>query len=91
MINLSYGLLKEFHVRLASPDCQLLPEDKSVIVGNTQILHINKVEPNDEGCYVCTICNSSGGTVETNPTELISTQLYVLCTADLSTYILLNG
>ena len=41
------------------------------IVGNTQILHINKVEPSDEGFYVCTICNSSGGTVETNPTELI--------------------
>ena len=49
---------------------QLLPNDKKVFVGDSQILHIEKVEPSDEGFYVCTICNSTDGTVETNPAQL---------------------
>ena len=49
---------------------QLLPKDKGVFVGNTQILHIDKVESSDEGYYVCTISNPTGGSVETNPAEL---------------------
>ena len=58
---------------------QLLPNDNRVVIGNTQILHIDKVEPSDEGYYVCTICNTTGGSVETNPAQLTtSTLLYVL-------------
>ena len=49
---------------------QLLPSDKKVLVGNTQILHIDKVESNNEGYYVCTICNPTGGSVETKPAQL---------------------
>ena len=49
---------------------QTLPIDKKVIVGNTQILHIDKVEPSNEGYYVCTISNPTGGSVETNPVQL---------------------
>ena len=44
--------------------------DKRVVVGDTQILRIDKVEPSDEGYYVCTICNTTGGSVETNPVQL---------------------
>ena len=49
---------------------QLSPNEKRVVVGDTQILRIDEVEPSDEGYYVCTICNSTGGTVETNPAQL---------------------
>ena len=49
---------------------QLLPSEKIVRVGNTKILLIDKVESNDEGYYVCTICNPTGGIVETKPTQL---------------------
>ena len=49
---------------------QLLQSEKRVFVGNTQILHIDKVESNDEGYYVCTICNTTGGIVETKPVQL---------------------
>ena len=48
----------------------LLPKDKRVFVGNTQILCIDKVESSDEGYYVCTISNPTGGSVETNPVQL---------------------
>ena len=48
----------------------LLPNDERVSVGNTQILHICKVESSDEGYYVCTISNPTGGSVESNPAEL---------------------
>ena len=49
---------------------QLLPNENRVVVGDTQILHIDKVEPSDEGYYVCTICNTTGGRVETNLVQL---------------------
>ena len=49
---------------------QLLPSDERVSVGNTQILHIDKVESNDEGYYVCTIYNPTGWSVETKPAQL---------------------
>ena len=49
---------------------QLLPNDKRVIVGNTQILRIKKVESSNEGYYVCIISNPTGGTVETTPVRL---------------------
>ena len=49
---------------------QLLPNDERVVVGNIQILCIDKVESKDEGYYVCTISNPTGGTVETNPARL---------------------
>ena len=51
---------------------QLLPSDKRVLVGNTQILRFDKVESNDEGYYVCTICNPTGGSVETQPAHLVT-------------------
>ena len=54
---------------------QFLPSDTRVSVGSTQILHINKVESNKEGCYVCTICNPTGGSVETKPVQL-TTSMY---------------
>ena len=58
---------------------QLLPNEKRVSVGNTQILQINKVELSDEGYYVCTICNPTGGSVETKPARLTtSMEPYVL-------------
>ena len=49
---------------------QSLPSDKKVLVGNTQILRIDKVESDNEGYYVCTICNPTGGSVETKPAQL---------------------
>ena len=49
---------------------QLLPNHKRVFLGDALILRIDKVEPNDEGYYVCTICNTTGGTVETTPAHL---------------------
>ena len=49
---------------------QLLPNEVRVIVGNTQILHINKVESSDEGYYFCIVCNPTGGTAETQPARL---------------------
>ena len=49
---------------------RLLPSDKRVSVGNTEILRIDKVESNDEGYYVCTISNPTGGSVETKPAQL---------------------
>ena len=48
----------------------LLPNDERVFVGNTQILHVDKVESSDEGYYVCTISNPTDGSVETNPVQL---------------------
>ena len=42
-----------------------------MIIGNTQILRIEKVESSNEGYYVCTISNPTGGTVETSPARLI--------------------
>ena len=57
----------------------LLPNDERVFVGDTQILHIDKVKSSDEGFYVCTICNPTGGSVETNPAQLTTGMpLYVL-------------
>ena len=52
------------------PAKQLSPNDKREIVGNDATLHIDKVESSDEGYYVCTICNASGGSVETKPVQL---------------------
>ena len=52
------------------PAKQLSPNDKREVVGNEAILHIVKVESSDEGYYVCTICNTSGGSVETKPVQL---------------------
>ena len=49
---------------------QSLPNRKRVVVGNTQILRIDEVEPSDDGYYVCTICNPTGGTVETTSAHL---------------------
>ena len=49
---------------------QLLPNDKRVFVRNAQILRIKKVQSSNEGYYVCTICNPTGGSVETNPVQL---------------------
>ena len=48
----------------------LSPNDKRVVVGNDTFLRINKVESSDEGYYVCTIRNTSGGSVETKPVQL---------------------
>ena len=59
---------------------QLLANEKRVVVGDTQILQIDKVKPSHEGYYVCTICNTTGGIVETNPAQLTTCMsLYVLC------------
>ena len=49
---------------------ELLPNEKRVSVGNTQILCIDKVKPSDEGYYICNISNTTGGSVETNPAQL---------------------
>ena len=49
---------------------QLLLNEKRAFVSDTQILRINKVEPSDEGYYVCTVCNTTDGTVETTPAHL---------------------
>ena len=49
---------------------QLLPNDERVVVGKTQILCIDEVESKDEGYYVCTISNPTGGYVETSPAQL---------------------
>ena len=49
---------------------QFLPNDKRVFVGNTQTLRIDKAESSDEGYYVCTVCNTTGGSVETHPAQL---------------------
>ena len=46
------------------------PNDKRVVVGDTQILCIDEVESSDEGYYVCTISNPTGGSVETNTVQL---------------------
>ena len=55
---------------------QLLPNEKRVSVGNTQILHINKVMSSNEGYYYCVVCNSTGGKVETNPAQLTTSMCY---------------
>ena len=57
------------------PAKQLSPNDKREVVGNDANLHIDKVESSDEGYYVCTICNTSGGSVETKPVQL-TTSMY---------------
>ena len=49
---------------------QLSKTDQRVIVGNTRILRIEKVESSNEGYYVCLISNPTGGTVETSPAQL---------------------
>ena len=49
---------------------QLSPNDKREVVGNDAFLRIDKVDPSDEGYYVCTICNATGGSVETKPAQL---------------------
>ena len=78
--NVTPGKLAEFVVKAIGKNLtytwhhqtaeQLLPNDKRVVVGNTQILRIDKVESSDEGYYVCTISNPTGGTVETKPAQL---------------------
>ena len=80
MENTALGKPAEFNVKTSGKNLtytwhrqttkQLLPDEKRVVVRDTQILHIDKVEPSDEGYYVCTICNSTGGTVETTPAQL---------------------
>ena len=52
------------------PAKQLSPDDKREVVGNDTFLRINKVDSSDEGYYVCTICNTTGGSVETKPAQL---------------------
>ena len=47
-----------------------------MIVGNTEILFIDKVEPSDEGYYVCRICNTTGGSVETVSAELTTSTVH---------------
>ena len=55
---------------------QLFPNEKRVVVRDTPILRIDTVEPSDEGYYVCTICNPTGGTVETTPVQLTASTCY---------------
>ena len=50
----------------------LSSNDKRVVVGNDAFLHIDKVESSDEGYYVCSICNATGGSVDTKPAQLIT-------------------
>ena len=57
----------------------LSPNDKTVVVGNDAFLRIEKVESSDEGYYVCTICNTSGGSVETKPVQLTTSTYLHLC------------
>ena len=57
----------------------LLPHDKRENVGNDATLYIDKVESSDEGYYVCTICNISGGSVETKPVQLTTSTYLHLC------------
>ena len=45
--------------------------------GDTQILRIDKVESIDEGYYVCTISNPTGGSVETTPVQLTTSMCFV--------------
>ena len=60
------------------PAKQLSPHAKREVVGNAAILRIDKVESSDEGYYVCTICNTSSGSVETKPVQLTtSTYLHL--------------
>ena len=78
--NVSPGKSAEFVVKTTGnnltytwhrqPAKQLSPKDKREVVGNEAILHIDKLESSDEGYYVCTICNTSGCSVETNPAQL---------------------
>ena len=58
---------------------ELLPNDKRVIVGNTLILRVEKVETSNEGYYVCIISNPTGGSVETSPAQLQLTTSMYLC------------
>ena len=60
------------------PVKELSPNDKREVVGNDAILSFDTVESNDEAYYVCTICNTSGGSVETKPVQLTtSTYLHL--------------
>ena len=59
------------------PAKQLSPNDKREVVGNDATLHIDKVESSDEGYYVCTICNTSGGSVETKSVQLTTSTTYI--------------
>ena len=42
----------------------------SEVGGNDPALHIDNVKSADEGDYVCTISNPTGGTVKTDPARL---------------------
>ena len=63
----------------SQPTKQLSPNDKREVVGNDAILRIDKVESSNEGYYVCTICNTSGGSVETSPVHLTTSNYLYLC------------
>ena len=87
--NVSPGKPVEFVVKITGsnltyswhrqPAKQLSPNDKREVVGNDANLHIEKVESSDEGYYVCTICNASGGSVETKPVQLTTSTYLHLC------------
>ena len=49
---------------------QLSPNDKAVFVSDAEILCIDEVDSSDEGYYICTISNPTGGSVKTNPVQL---------------------
>lgn len=85
--NVTPGKPAEFGVKAIGKDLtytwhrqtaeQFLPNDKRVFIRNSRILHIEKVEPSNEGHYVCTISSPTGGSVETTPAQLTaSMQLY---------------
>ena len=52
----------------------LQPKDKRVFLGNYRVLHIDRVDSSDEGYYVCTVCNPTGGSVETKPARLTTSE-----------------
>ena len=43
---------------------------KKKVGGNSETLHIQNLQPDDEGYYTCTISNPTGGNVETEPAQL---------------------
>ena len=61
------------------PAKQLSPNDTREVVGNDAILRIDKVESSDEGYYICTICNATGGIVETKPAQLTTSMKLPIC------------
>jgi hypothetical protein len=54
---------------------QLLPKDKRMVVKYTHILRTD-YESSAEGCDVCTIYTSTGGTGKTNPAQLTTSRFY---------------